>query len=68
MRKIGILISEEGKIEIKTEGFQGDACIKEADELLRKLREFGVEVETQEIKKTQEFYAVNEQKLKTGNV
>jgi hypothetical protein len=63
MRKIGIRI-ENGKLELRTEGFQGEACISEAETLIKKLKTLGVEVDTTEIEKTREFFTTQEQRTK----
>lgn len=63
VRKIGALIKKDGKLELKTEGFQGETCLEEADKLIAKLKELGVHVETQDLDKTQEFYVTDEAKV-----
>jgi len=63
MKKIEIVI-KNGKIYVKTEGFQGEACIQEVNRLLEGLE--GVHVETQEITPTQEYYAKGAAKAKAG--
>ena len=56
-RRIDIAIDEKGKVHIKTSGFAGESCIKESEALIRKLKEAGLEVTTENLERTEEYYA-----------
>ena len=49
-QKIIIKIEEDGKISAQTEGFQGEICLKELEELLQGITEI------RDIKKTDDYY------------
>jgi len=56
-KRIDVAIDEKGKVHIQTSGFVGESCIKEGEALIKKLQEAGLEVTTEDLKKTGEFYA-----------
>lgn len=60
--RITITIDSEGKLQAKTNGFKGETCLKELEQLLGDL------VELEKITKTDEFYqqlkAENKQKIR----
>lgn len=60
MRRVTIEIDENGKLKILTQGFRGDACLKEAEKLLALLKQAGVDVKVEKVERTEEFY-VSEQ-------
>ena len=62
MTKIGILVKPDGSLEMRTEGFAGPACLREAEEIIEQLNELGVEVKTTDIKETEEFNVQVEQR------
>jgi menaquinone-dependent protoporphyrinogen IX oxidase len=47
-------IDNEGKVRVLYQGFVGDGCMKEAERLASNLRALGLEVTTEEIKRTEE--------------
>ena len=49
-QRIVITIDEHGKIEAKTAGFKGEACLEALDEIL------SIEKNVEHIKKTDEYY------------
>lgn len=56
-KRIDIVIDEKGKAHIQTSGFIGKSCIKESEVLIKKLQEVGLEVTTEDLKRTKEYYA-----------
>jgi len=54
MPKTRIYISKSGRILIEGIGFQGNACIKDLEEILAALKEYGVEAEIEVHKRKQE--------------
>jgi len=54
--KFEIIVDREGKVHIKTNGFFGDSCIKEAEKLISLLKSGGMEVKTEKIQFTSEYY------------
>jgi hypothetical protein len=56
MRAINIVIKPDGSVAIKTEGFQGQTCIKETEALLNLLANAGIESKTENIALTPEAY------------
>lgn len=60
--RITITIDSEGKLQAETNGFKGETCLKELEQLLGDL------VELEKITKTDEFYqqlkAENKQKIR----
>ena len=57
MRRIAVLFKKDGSVEIQTDGFHGEACLKEAEELIAKLAQVGVEAKTEGVTRTAEYYA-----------
>ena len=55
MKKINVKI-KNGKITLETSGFEGPACIAEAEEIYRILKEAGVEIDLEKLEKKPEFY------------
>ncbi|MGH9919147.1 MAG: DUF2997 domain-containing protein [Nitrososphaerales archaeon] len=60
MKRIIIQIDSDGKVQMRTEGFSGPACLKEMDKVLAKTAEYGVTTNTTKLEKTQEFYATEQ--------
>ena len=56
-KRIDIAIDEKGKVHIQTSGFVGESCIKESEALIKKLQEAGLDVSTEDLKRTEEYYA-----------
>ena len=59
MRRIGVIVKEDGKIELETQGFQGEACLEETQRLLDHLGALGLDVETTRFVWTAEEYVGN---------
>ncbi|KPH64277.1 hypothetical protein AMS58_03245 [Pseudoalteromonas porphyrae] len=59
-QQIILTIDEQGKINAKTEGFQGDSCIAAVVELL------GEQININNIKKTDEYH--QSQTVKAANI
>ena len=57
MRRIGVIVKEDGKLELETQGFQGEACLEETQKLLEHLEAMGLNVETTRLERTREHYA-----------
>jgi len=57
VRRIGVIVREDGKLELETHGFQGEACLEETQKLLEHLEALGFDVETIRIERTREHYA-----------
>ena len=54
MKKLDLLIKSDGSIQILTSGYEGEACLRETEELLKKMKSLGLDVETTKIEKTAE--------------
>ena len=54
MKKLDLLIKPDGSIQILTSGYEGEACLRETEELLKKVESLGLDVETMKIEKTAE--------------
>ena len=54
MKKLDLLIKPDGSIQILTSGYEGDACLRETEELLKKMASLGLDVKTTKIEKTAE--------------
>ena len=57
LRRIGVIVKEDGKLELETQGFQGEACLEETQKLLEHLEAMGLNVETTRLERTREHYA-----------
>lgn len=57
-QRITITIDEMGKLEARTEGFQGSVCVDALNEIL------GEETDIQSIKKTDEYFQQQRQQTK----
>ena len=64
MRRIGIIL-KDGGIELETQGFQGEACLKEVEELIKQLEALGLDVDTTSTEPTGEYYVVEQVKVKS---
>ena len=54
MKKLDLLIKPDGSIQILTSGYEGEACLRETEELLKRMKSLGLDVETTKIEKTAE--------------
>jgi hypothetical protein len=54
LKKLDLLIKPDGFIQILTSGYEGEACLRETEELLKKMKSLGLDVETMKIEKTAE--------------
>lgn len=59
-KSIQIVIDEKGKVHIKTSGFVGEACIREAEALIARLQQAGLDVETENVKLTEEAHKIEQ--------
>jgi len=64
MREIIVEIDSEGRATVKTQGYQGPACVEAVKQLLVKLKAMGVEVNVDSQKLTPEYYATQTQGTK----
>ena len=55
MKRINITINEDGSSVVTTEGFRGQACTKEIEKLNLGLKQYGLQVDTKDIKFTAEY-------------
>jgi len=62
MRRIGIIVQDDGNVILETQGFKGKACLEEAQQLLERLEALGLDSETLEIKETDEIYVREQSK------
>lgn len=60
-RSIDVAIDKDGKVHIKTSGFSGQTCLKEAEQLIALLQQAGLDVKTEDLKYSQEYYAIEEE-------
>ena len=49
-QRITVTISEDGSLDLKTDGIKGEACLSEVEEILDELADI------KEVKKTDEYY------------
>lgn len=59
-RSIDVAIDKDGKVHIKTSGFSGQTCLKEAERLIALLQQAGLDVKTEDLKLTEEAMKVAE--------
>ena len=64
MRRIGVIIEKDGHISLETQGFQGEACLEEAQALLKELESLGMDTETVKLERSGEYYAEERAKAK----
>jgi len=62
MRSFEIVIERDGRMKLRTQGFQGPACLEEAQRLKELVKALGVEVETEEVQLTEEYYQTTQVK------
>jgi len=53
-KSIDVAIDKDGKVHIKTSGFSGQTCLKEAERLIALLQQAGLDVKTEDLKLTEE--------------
>jgi len=53
-KSIDVAIDKDGKVHIKTSGFSGETCLKEAERLIALLQQAGLDVKTEDLKLTEE--------------
>lgn len=63
LQQVRIIIKKDGSIEILYQGFQGEQCFIEAQRIYNQLKALGVNVEIKQIKKTQEYYTREGEKI-----
>lgn len=51
MKKITIVMDEKGNMSVDFSGFGGDRCLKEAERLVEKLKEGGIEIDIKSLTK-----------------
>lgn len=56
MKKVTVEITDDFKVKFDYEGFQGDACLKDFNELLKELERAGIKLEEKDTKKKRDFY------------
>ena len=56
MKGFEIVIDKEGKATVRAQGFKGPICLEEANRLKEVLKRLGVDLETQEVQLTEEYY------------
>ena len=56
MRSFTIVVERDGKVKVQTQGFKGPACLVEAQRLKEVLKALGLELETEELTLTEEYY------------
>jgi len=59
-KSIDVAIDKDGKVHIKTSGFSGQTCLKEAEALIALLQQAGLDVKTEDLKLTEEAMKVAE--------
>ena len=62
MKRIDIFIDEDGKVHVRFSGFVGRECLAEAERLIAGLKSAGLEVITEKVELTSEYYATAEAK------
>lgn len=53
-KSIDAAIDKDGKLHIRTSGFSGKTCLKEAERLIKLLQQAGLEVNTEDLQLTEE--------------
>jgi len=56
MRSIQLVVNPDGSVTVKFQGFRGEACFREAEELYRRVKVAGVEVKVERAERTEEAY------------
>ena len=57
-KSIDVVIDKDGKVHIRTSGFAGPSCVKAAETLIKNLQAAGLEVKTEDLQRTEEYYRV----------
>jgi len=58
--KIKLFFDENGSVSFNYEGFQGKACIDEFQELIKRLKTAGIDIEIDEQKLKTEYHIVRQ--------
>jgi MarR-like DNA-binding transcriptional regulator SgrR of sgrS sRNA len=58
MPEFKAIVTPDGKIHLRASGFQGSACLEEADRLKHLLAEAGIDVDVESLELTDEYYRV----------
>lgn len=58
-KRIIVNIDDNGRVNIKFEGYEGDECVKERVKILSALRKNGLDIDEGNVKFTDEFYDTN---------
>jgi hypothetical protein len=61
------VVVKDGGIELKTQGFEGPACLQEFEEIARRLSELGVSLETSRTVLLSEYYTAVRQDTKVAS-
>jgi len=56
MKEILIEVDSDGKVTIKTQGFQGAACLEAAKQLMAKLKALGIDANIEKTVLTPEYH------------
>jgi len=56
MKKVIVKLNLDGSVNFDYNGFQGDACLSDFEEVLRTLESLGIDVGDRETKKKRDFY------------
>ena len=59
-KSIDVAIDKDGKVHIKTSGFSGQSCLKEAEQMIALLQQAGLDVKTEDLKMTEEATRVGQ--------
>lgn len=60
---IQVIKDSEGKIKTDFKGFKGEACIKEASDLLKALKRLGVNVDVKDFRRKDDAAALTETRV-----
>ena len=62
--KLKFVVTKDGKVMFDYDGFVGGACFREAERILKHLKELGVEVDIEQVIKKPEFYQKTKREVK----
>lgn len=66
MPKIRIEVDNDGHTKMQYQGFKGDLCFKEAEKIMAGLKSLGVDVDVEQVKRTQDVQNTAREAVKGG--
>jgi len=68
MKKITIVVHNDGRVEIDFSNYYGEECLKDLQRIVEILRTMGIEISIEKTLLKQEYYVENIDKIAQGEV